>query len=321
MRAKALAHPNIALIKYWGKQDERINLPAVGSLSITLDTLCSETTVEFDPSFRADELLINDVPDAAAMEKAAVCLDMLRELAGSSHRVRIHSTNNFPTGAGLASSASGIAALVTASAAALGIEPEEQKLAEIARRGSGSAPRSLYGGYVLLNLDSSGGTRCEQVLAPEEWPLAAVVAITSQDKKSTGSTAGMVRSRQESPYYGAWIESHPADLDACLQHIQQRDFSAVAALAEHSCMKMHALAMSTNPALIYWLPATLECIRTVESLRAKGVPVFFTIDAGPQVKAICEPDALEAVNDALSNTPGVLETINVGLGAGARMCK
>lgn len=317
MQASAIAHPNVALIKYWGKRDTAANLPATGSLSLTLSGIETRTRVAFADDLIADEVRVNDAVDARAAQRVSHCLDRLRTIAGSTQHARVDSENNFPTGAGLASSASGYAALVTAAAAALGIAGHEEALANITREGSGSAPRSLYDGIVLLE-NAGDGISCRSVSAPEAWPLSVVVAVTSRAAKSVGSTTGMERSRVTSPYYAAWVDSHPADLNAALECVAQRDFARLAELSEHSCLKMHALAMSSRPAMVYWNAATVAAMHVVTELRAGGTPVFFTIDAGPQLKAVCEPAAVPAVRAALQEVPGVLELIECELGCGAR---
>lgn len=319
MRATAIAHPNIALIKYWGKRDAAHNLPAVGSLSITLDALRARTNVVVDPQAGADSVLLNGREDPVTAGRVTAVLDLLRRRSGIASAMRVVSENDFPTGAGLASSAAGFAALVTAAAAALGIGADAAELTEAARIGSGSAPRSLFGGFVLLRNGADGGVSCEPVLAPEDWPLSVIIAITTAGPKEISSRDGMTSSRETSPYYGEWLRSHDADLDAGLECVSQRDFVRLAELAEHNCLKMHAVMMTTRPPLLYWTPATLACLQAVRELRRTGTPVFFTIDAGPQVKAVCEPAASAKVAAALAAVPGVTRIIESGLGHGARL--
>jgi diphosphomevalonate decarboxylase len=317
MHASATAHPNIALIKYWGKRDKVDNLPAVGSISLTLRALTTETAVEFDDGLEHDVLILNGHEQVAEYPRLTACMDGLRRL-GKYHRyARVTSNNDFPTGAGLASSASGYAALVTAAAAAMGVEGSDPRLLDIARIGSGSAPRSMFGGFVLLQ-NSDHGTVCEQILGPEEWPLTAVVAVTTEAKKSITSRVGMERSRLTSPYYSEWVNSHETDMEQAIGHVRSRDIFSLAELTEHNCLKMHSVMMTTRPPLLYWLPETLACMRKVIELRADGVPVFFTVDAGPQVKAICLPTSANEVASALREIPGVRRTITSDLGEGAR---
>jgi diphosphomevalonate decarboxylase len=317
--ATAIAHPNIALIKYWGKRDSTENLPAVGSLSITLGAMCSRTTVRFDPALAADRVVLNGREDPVATQRGTRCLDRLRALAGVTGHAAVESVNDFVTGAGLASSASGFAALVTAGAAALGLELTAAERCDIARLGSGSAPRSLHGGFALLRNRTDGGVSCEPLLGPGEWPLRVVIAVTSLAAKDVDSRDGMNRSRETSPYYAQWVQTHAADLDAGLACVRARDFAGLAQLAEHSCLKMHAVMLATRPPLIYWTPATLACLQAVQALRHAGVPVFFTIDAGPQVKAVCTAEAVATVRQTLAAVPGVARIIESELGPGAHV--
>lgn len=323
MIATALAHPNIALVKYWGKRQTELNLPAGSSLSITLDALHTRTRVHFDPALDQDRLQLDGAASGDALHRVSACLDILRAEAGTHCRARIESSNNFPTGAGLASSASGFAALVTAASAALRLELDRRQLSIIARRGSGSAARSLFGGFVTMSAgsrDDGMDAFAEPLLEASQWPLSVVVAVTSRGSKSTGSTEGMERSRRTSPFHAAWLEGADADLAAATRAVQARDFDALAQVAEHNGLKMHAVMLSSRPALMYWSGATVDCMQRVRALRERdGLGVFFTVDAGPQVKAVCLPEHAPRVAAALGEVPGVLEVMTSGLGEGARV--
>ena len=322
MEATAVAHPNIALIKYWGKADVERNIPAVGSLSITLDGLTTTTRVHFDPDLGADRFALGGRPAPKMEARVTSCLDLLRRRAGVETRALVESHNDFPTAAGLASSASGFAALVVAADGALGSALATADLADLARRASGSAARSLFGGFVEISLalgDHGVVPRTEQVLEPSAWPLCVVVAVTDTAAKDVGSTEGMVRTERTSPYYSAWVDSSVVDLAEARAAVGRLDFEALADISELSCLKMHAVMLSARPGLVYWNGATVECIRRVRELRANGAGVFFTIDAGPQVKAICLPEARSRVVRELGAVPGVGRIIESGLGEGARI--
>jgi diphosphomevalonate decarboxylase len=321
-QAHARARSNIALVKYWGKADSRLNLPAVGSISITLEALWSDTSVEFDAATGTDELTLNDQRRPEQLARVTACLDVLRGLARVNTRARVSSRNSFPTGAGLASSASGFAALVAAGAAALDLELSPRELSILARRASGSAARSIFGGFVEMHVAhraDGADSFAEPLLQADEWPLEVVVAITATHEKDVSSGSGMTRSAESSPYYRAWVDSHPADMTAARSAIAARDFGALGEIAETNCLKMHAAAMAATPPLLYWNGATVECVNRVRTLRAEGCPVFFTIDAGPQVKAVCAPEAKGAVRAALADVPGVLNTLVTGLGPGVEV--
>lgn len=323
MDATAVAQPNIALVKYWGKRDTDLNLPATGSLSITLDGLRTLTRIRFDPALESDELLLGGVPAPAALGKVRAVLDLVRELSKVTTFAAVHSENNFPTGAGLASSASGFAALAVAADAALGLGLSRATLSEIARRGSGSAARSIFGGFAEMHRgqrEDGSDAVATPLLEPTAWPLAVVIAVTSDGPKATSSGVGMELTRRTSPLYDAWIASADAALAAARDAVRRRDFSALADVSEHSCLAMHAVMLSTRPALMYWNGATVECLHAVRRLRETGgVATFFTVDAGPQVKAVSLPGDAGRVAATLREIPGVIDVRTVGLGAGARV--
>jgi diphosphomevalonate decarboxylase len=318
--ATARAHSNIALIKYWGKRNAALNIPAVGSISLTLDALSTDTRVTFRSGLEEDEFWLAGTRTDAT--RASHLLDIVRDSSGVGSRAVIESTNNFPTAAGLASSASGFAALAVAASAAAGLSLDDRELSILARRGSGSAARSLFGGIVELyagTRDDGLDSFAEPVLPPETWPLTVVVAITELGQKSVNSTAGMGGSALTSPFYPAWVDTGKDDLAAMRLAIANRDFEQLGELAEYSCLKLHGLMMSTRPALLYWNAATMAAIHAVYELRASGIPVYFTIDAGPQLKALCLPEHAGTVADALGQVAGVQETRISTLGHGAQL--
>lgn len=323
LEAAAVAHPNIALVKYWGKRDAALNLPATGSLSLTLDSLRTQTRVRFDPTLSADRLRLDGAEDPAALARVSACLDVLRAETGCSLRAEVETDNNFPTAAGLASSASGFAALVLAASRALGLPLDPASLSRRARRGSGSAARSIFGGIVEMH----AGTRsdgldavAERLVSPAAWPLQVVIAVITPARKATPSGAGMQRSAATSPFYPAWVTGAEADLAAAREAVRERDFARLAEVSEHSCLKMHAVMLASRPPLIYWSDVTLACLQRVRELReVEGHQVFFTVDAGPQVKAVCLPADLAAVRAALAAVPGVVQVLHSGLGGGARL--
>lgn len=323
LAAQAQAQPNIALVKYWGKRDGGLNLPASGSLSLTLDALWTRTAVTFDPALARDELLRDGAEHAAESTRVGAFLDLLRALAGCALHARVTTHNNFPTGAGLASSASGFAALALAGTAALGLKLDARELSVLARRGSGSAARSIFGGFVRMHrgVREDGSDACASpVLAGAQWPLCVVVAVTSTAAKAVASGPGMDRSRRTSPFHETWLGSVDQDLAVAEQAIAARDFDALAQVSEHSCLKMHAVMLASRPALVYWNGATVECLHAIRGLREReGLGVFFTIDAGPQVKAVCLPQHADRVAATLREVGGVQSVLVSGLGAGARL--
>lgn len=312
MSVTAVAHPNIALVKYWGKRDSDLNLPAAGSLSITLDTFTTTTRLSVSQS---DRCQFN-----GSEQSARRLFDWLDRVWPQRPPLHVTTDNNFPTAAGLASSASGFAALAVAANALCGSAMDETALSRAARRGSGSAARSIFGGFALMH---SGPEEqdcfAEPMLDPDQWPLKVVIAIADSGPKSQPSSSGMEQSRLTSPYYSRWVDTVNPDLATAADAVQRRDFEQLAEVSEHSCLKMHALMLSTRPGLIYWRGATVECLHCVRELRAGGTAVFATVDAGPQVKAVCLPEDAASVAAALSAVPGVERVQTVGLGQGARL--
>ena len=310
--ATAIAHPNIALVKYWGKQAGPGNRPATPSLSITVAGLTTTTRVE---AADRDEIRINGA--VRRERKVEELLAAMRD-AFDLPPLAIDTRNDFPTGAGLASSASGFAALVTAIDGEFALGMSSEARSDWARRGSASAARSICGGFATLAL-RQGAWAGSELLAKEAWPLEVAIAVTSESAKDVSSSEGMERSRTTSPFYDAWCRSTEADFETACRAVAERDFGALAGVAEHSCLKLHALMLSSRPALLYWNPATIAAIDTIRRCRDAGTPVFFTIDAGPQVKAVCAPGHGAGVAALLARSPGVLRVVRGGLGAGARV--
>ncbi|NNF17654.1 MAG: diphosphomevalonate decarboxylase [Gammaproteobacteria bacterium] len=324
----AQAHPNIALIKYWGKRDARLNLPAVGSLSITLSQLETCTRIARhaaapDDCVYIDELLLDGAPAETELRTRLQTLaNQMWRNNGPPPVLAIDTHNNFPTAAGLASSASGYAALVTGLDSILDCHYDDSELSTFARIGSGSAARSLYGGFVLMDkgLQEDGSDAIARpLLGADEWPLDVVIAVTSTTSKQTSSTDGMERTRATSPFFPAWCAGQETDLAAASSAVRARDFDQLADLSEYSCLKMHGLMMAAQPGLLYWNAATLACLHEIRALRNRGVGVFFTVDAGPQVKAICAPGEGDAVAAILGEIDGVITLHRAGLGEGARV--
>ena len=317
----ARSNVNVALVKYWGKRDPALNLPATGSISLTLDGLSVEARVSFGDG-AADELTIDGEP-ARGDERARVerFLDIVRDEAGRTDAARVTTHSQVPRGAGLASSAAAFAALALAGSRAAGLRLDAPALSALARRGSGSAARSIFGGFVEWHrgerADGSDSV-AEPLLAAAEWNLRVVVAITYGGPKAVSSRDGMARAAA-SPLYPAWVASVPGDLAEGRAAIRARDLEALGHLAEHSALKMHAVGLAARPPLLYWKGATVECVHRVWSLRADGIPAFVTIDAGPQVKVLCRPDDAPQVAEALGAVPGVQRVLTCAPGGGAEV--
>jgi diphosphomevalonate decarboxylase len=313
----AIAHPNIALVKYWGKRDLPLNLPAVPSLSLTLSGFTTRTEVVFDQPH--DEVHLDGQP--ASDRDAARVLAFLDRMVPHRSPVRVVSSNDFPSGAGLASSASGFAALAVAAADAAGQSMTPTELSVWARQGSGSACRSLWGGFVQWHhgeradgLDSHG----EPVAPADHWNVRMVVAVVHRGRKAVGSTEGMERSRTTSPYYDAWVRTAAADVAEGIAAVRARDLERLGTVMEQSTYKMHAAMHTSWPPLLYWQPGTVGALHAVTALRSEGVGAWATMDAGPQVKVLCEAADADRVRDAL--VPHAEQVHVLGPGEAARLC-
>jgi len=320
--ARAVAPSNIALVKYWGKRDTALNLPATGSLSVTLDALRTHTEVVFDPALTEDVFLLDGAEAPRDAARVTRFLDLVRSTYGVSEHARVVTENDFPTGAGLASSASGFAALAVACDAALGLGLSPEALSALARRGSGSAARSLVDGYAEMRAGAAADgsdAYAVQVAPADALPLALVVAVTTRAAKTIGSTEGMQRTQATSPFYAAWLDATTRDLDAMRRALRTGDLPLVGALAEGNCLRMHATMLGADPGLLYWSAATVNVIHAVRALRAEGVGAWFTIDAGPQVKVLCDTNDAEEIAARIASIDGVGEVLRAVPGAGARV--
>ncbi|MEM6290307.1 MAG: diphosphomevalonate decarboxylase [Myxococcota bacterium] len=324
--ATATAHSNIALVKYWGKRDgvdPVLNLPAVGSLSMTLDSLRTVTRVASAADAAADAFFLDEAEvNGRPAQKVFAQLDRLWAAghAGPRPACRVVSTNHLPTAAGLASSASGFAALTVAAAHAFELDAPASDLSAWARMGSGSAARSIFGGFVRLERGSKAdGTDCvaRPLAGVEHWPLKLVVVQTTKGAKPIGSTEGMQASRDTSPYYGPWVDTSEADLDEAQAAIAARDLARLGAVVEHSCFKMHACMMATVPPIVYWKPASLAVIHEVWAARKDGLLGYVTMDAGPHVKILCAAADAEAIAARCKDVPGVEDITICGPGPDA----
>jgi diphosphomevalonate decarboxylase len=312
--ARARAHSNIALIKYWGKRPSSVadlNLPAVSSLSMTLSDLRTETAVSASSEDRF--ILDGRELEGSAAAKVFAHLDRIwsiKRTGAPRPRVCVDSTNYLPTAAGLASSASGFAALTLAGAAFYELGAGEAELTALARRGSGSAARSLFGGFVLLSRgerEDGADVTTKQVHAPDFWDVRLLVVHTARGQKSTASTGGMERCRETSPYYPAWVATSEDDIATARKALAARDLAALGEVMEHSCFKMHACMLATRPPLVYWNGATLEVIHALWQARKSGLLGYATSDAGPHVKVLCHATDAAQLSATLALVPGVHE--------------
>jgi len=318
--ATAVAFSNIAFIKYWGNRDESLRLPASGSISMNLAGLETQTRVAFDESLQVDFLTLNGQQvHGTGLQRVSAFLDEVRRMAESISCARVESQNNFPSGVGIASSAAAFAALALASSRAAGLNLNETQLSRLARLGSGSACRSIPGGFVEWQAgsgdDDSYGV---SIAAPDHWALSDCILLISSTQKETSSTEGH-RLAATSPLQNSRLADAPRRLEICRNAILQRDFEALAEVVELDSNWMHAVMMTSRPPLIYWQEATLTAMREVSAARKAGLPVCYTVDAGPNVHVICERANEEKAVALLANLPGVQEVRVAHVGGPARI--
>ena len=318
--ATAQGHPNIAFIKYWGNRDNVLRIPMNGSISMNLDGLFTRTMVSFQPSLPFDELIINGHDVAGAgRERVTHILDFIRDMAKITERAEVMTENNFPSGAGIASSASAFAALALAGSTAAGLSLDEQMLSRLARRGSGSAARSVPGGFV----EWQAGTTDEDSFAysiaePDHWNLVDCVAIVSTSHKKTGSTEGHSIA-PTSPLQEARVADAPRRLEICRKAILNRDFDAFASIVELDSDMLHSVMMTSTPALHYWKPASLEVMSCVRQWRREGLPVCYTVDAGPNIHVICPETEAHTLEKRLREVKGVNDVLVARAGGPAQI--
>ncbi len=287
---------------------------------MNLNGLETRTTVHFNALLPADDVKINGkIAGGAACARVSKMLDEVRALAGIHLLARVESANNFPTGAGIASSASAFAALALAATKAAGLDLAEAEISRMARVGSGSACRSIPGGFVEWAAGTADADSYATSIAPtEHWDLADFIAVISTEHKPTGSTEGHALAGT-SPLQSARVDDAPRRLDICRHAILNRDFAVFAEIVEADSNLMHAVMMTSRPPLFYWQPATLAVMQAVRAARAKGLPVCYTVDAGPNVHVICTGAAAEETTKLVGSTPGVREVLLAKVGGPARL--
>ena len=314
----AIAHPNIAFIKYWGNSDNDLRLPANSSISMSLGALETHTSVYLQPEPRSDELELDGSPQSGpALERVSKFLDIIRAASGNHDNARVVSENSFPQSAGVASSASAFAALALAAAHAYGLDLTEKELSILARRGSGSAARSIPAGFVEWHAGSSSeDSFAETIAPPEHWELWDCIAMVEAQPKKVGSTQGH-QLADTSPLQSARLLDADRRLDLCRQAILQKDFAKLADVIELDSNMLHAVMLTSRPPLMYWSPLSIEIMRQVAAWRAGGLEVAYTLDAGPNSHIICSADSRHTVIERLAAIQGVMKTIVSQVGGGA----
>ena len=320
MFASAAAHPNIAFIKYWGNRDALLRLPLTGSISMALDGLETRTSVCFDVNFQADSFTLNgEEQQDESLARVSGFLDHVRELAGSAAFARVESENNFPTAAGIASSASAFAALALAASTAAGLSLDEHALSALARRGSGSACRSVPGGFAeWLPGSTDADSYAVQVAPAAHWNLVDLIVILHAGRKSVGSTEGHALAGT-SPLNGLRVAGAPDRLTECRQALLGRDFERFARVVEADSHWMHAVMRTSSPPLFYWTPDTETILWHVLTWRKQGHALCATVDAGPNVHVIALESERDWTEAQLRGLPGVEQELCARPGGGARL--
>ena len=307
----AIAHPNFALVKYWGKKDSNQNRPAMSSISVTVDSMISKTKIFKNFQSNHHQLFING-KEESDLSKILPPLEYLSEFSRTEEYLVIESQNNFPTSSGLASSASSIASLVTAYEAHYDLCLDIKHKVEASMLGSGSAPRSLIGGFVLM--DHKENYRCSQILKEPEWPLDVLICIASKEPKKISSRKGMEISKKTSPIYQDWLDVNDKHINLALNAIKDKDMAALQIVTEENCKLMHEVMKTSIPSISYMTDLTYSCLSEIENLRSLGHKLFYTIDAGPQVKIICDPTSSEIMKNRIIETTDVIDIIHAGIG-------
>jgi diphosphomevalonate decarboxylase len=318
--AVAVAHPNVALSKYWGKLPGAGNFPAVPSLSVTLAGLQTRTSVTWSArgaggERELDRVVLNGIELLPAeASRAQALLDGVRKASGRTERAVVESRNDFPTASGLASSASGFAALALAAVRSAGLDWDAGRVSDLARSASASAARSVFGGFVELPVGQASAC---PVAPASQLPLVVLVCVTAEGPKAVGSTDGMRRTLERSPYARAWLDQAPRLHDELRAALLAGDFQGVGERAEASALAMHASAIAAG--VVYWNGATLEALAAVRALREGGLLAYATIDAGPHVKVLVRPADEAQAKAVLEAVPGVKRVLEAHPGEGARL--
>jgi diphosphomevalonate decarboxylase len=308
--ATAIAHPNIALIKYWGDIDSDLHIPANGSISMNMAGLTTLTMVSINPALPQDQFILNGEPTIGnALDRVSIFLNHVRQLAGNSTFAKVDSKNNFPTGAGMASSASGFAALSLSATHAAGLSLDEKELSRLARTGSGSACRSIPGGFVEWQAGSNDrDSYAHSIAPPDHWDVVDCITLVSREEKPISSNAGHSLA-VTSMLQAARIADAPRRLSICRKAILDHDFDALAEIVELDSNLMHAVMITSTPPLLYWQPGTVAIMHAVQAWRKEGLPVCYTIDAGPNVHVLCLGEQEKRVTERLRQLPGVIQVL------------
>lgn len=319
MKATATAPSNIAFIKYWGKKDEDLKIPANGSISMNLSNLLTTTTVEFNPEFKEDSIIIDNKNDFKESEKVIKQLDLIRKKANIFLKAKVVSKNNFPIGTGLSSSASGFAALTLATTKALGLELNEKELSILTRHGSGSACRSIPDGFIeWLGGDSSETSYAKSLYSSKYWAIVDVVAIVSQEKKDIPSTDGQKLART-SPFFVTRLNNINKKINQFKKSLETKNFTEFGRIIENEALELHTIMLTSTPSLICWQTETVRLMKLVKKWRSEGLEVYFTVNTGQDIHLIIEEKNTRKLIKKLKDIKEVKKIIINRPSAGARL--
>lgn len=320
MKVTAKAPANIAFIKYWGRKDEKLRLPVNNSISMNLSGVFTVTTVEFLPRLKSDEIgMVGEKLNKEGKERIITHLNRIRGLAKLKTFAKIKTKNNFPKGTGIASSASGFAALTLAATSAAGLKLSQKQISILARQGSGSACRSVPDDFVEWKAGSSSETSYAYSLYPPDWwGIKDIIVIIGEASKKVSSSEGHILA-ESSPFYRQRILGMEEKVKNLKEALKERNFEKFGEILEEETINMHAVMMTSSPALFYWLPKTMEIILKCQEWRDGGIPVYFTIDAGPNVHLICQGENEEKIIERLRRIKGIKRIISNKPDRGARV--
>lgn len=315
MKKIARAHTNIALIKYWGKADAKLRLPLMSSLSMTLDKFYSDTYLEKTDG--PNTFILNgELPSDSTKDRVFNYLELLKNKYGIKDNLVVNSVNHVPTAAGLASSSSAFAALAAAFCNYYELDLSKKELSRLARLGSGSASRSIYGGFAVWNKGTSDESSYAYAL--DEHPqldLHLIAVELNAQPKKLSSTKGM-QLAQTSPFFKPWIDRNDLELKDMESAIQADDFTKLGSLAELNASEMHAINSTAVPGFTYFEPDTIKAIKLVQNLREQGIECYYTIDAGPNVKVLCQLRNIKNIVKAFETSFNNVNIVVASFGSG-----
>lgn len=320
-KATALANSNTALIKYWGKQDEKLILPMTNSISLTVDSLSTTTTVEFSEKYQEDHFFLNDEKQTGTAENRVIeHLNLLRSKAKMNLKAKVMSRNNFPTAAGLASSASGFAALTVASCKALDLKLNQKELSMLSRRGSGSSARSIFGGFVeWIKADEASESYAKQLANKDHFDMRDIVVIFKQQKREFSTREAMKISKETSPMFKARLDVVETSLDKMRKAIEQRDFTLLGQTAEADCNLVHSIALTSKPKLSFWIDETVKIINLIKDFRKGGIAAYYTVDTGSNMHILTLPQFAAEIEMILNRIPYIVKTVVCKPGDGVKI--